>query len=1020
MRYFCFSLALLLVGSLSAPRLKAEERVEYNRDIRPILSDNCFQCHGPDEESRAVDMRLDLRESAIANIGDLAPIKPGDAEHSSVLLRVTESDPDLRMPPAETKKQLTPEEIELLRKWIDQGAEYQEHWAFLPIRDDEPPIVEHPGVDHPIDRFIVRKLEQQGLSPAPAAEPETVIRRLYLDLIGLLPEPERVDAFLSAWEENREKVIDELVDELLASKHYGERWGRHWLDQARYADSHGYTIDSARNMWPYRDWVINALNDDMPFDQFTIEQLAGDLLPEPTKSQQVATGFHRNTLINQEGGTDDEQFRNEEVVDRVNTTGAVWLGLTVACAQCHTHKFDPITHREYFQLFDFFNHTADVNNDGPTVKVSAGEMLLDDVDPERLEEIALAERQLEELNQSQASRQIKWEQSLLESSASQPVTEWTPIEPTDAQGLSETKFTTLDDGSQLIETQTARDVYTLTYAAPTAPIAALRLRVLPHESLPQQGPGLASNGNFVLTSIEFLQNGKPMGVTLAQADHSQPDYPISDAVNGKPDSGWAINIGNGSAPGAKMNAAHEAHFTLEEPLLPANGPVTIIMRHELNDTYNIGRFAFDVSPTAPAPLSDESLLQLVRTPADKRSDEQKKQLATKFADHDVELAEARRKLAGLKRDLGLGKEVNAMVMQEIAQPRETYIHIRGDFTRKDKKTGLLFSDTPAVFPPLEKTGERANRLDLARWLVSDDNPLTARVTVNRIWMRYFGEGLVKTENDFGTQGSYPTHPELLDWLAHYFMESGWSMKKLHKLIVTSETYLQSSWNQEELEAVDPLNQLLGRQNRIRLDAEILRDVSLSASGLLNSEIGGPSVHPPQPEGVYSFTQSKKDWTADTDGDRYRRGMYTFFYRSAPYPFLTTFNMPDMQSVCTRRVRSNTPLQSLTMANDASIFELAQGLALRVLSEVKGEDDSARRERVVRLYRLCYARPPSADEVERVLAFEARQRELFTAEPEAAKAVINEQLAEITSTENAAAWTAVARAIMNTDEFLTRE
>ncbi|MCA9039202.1 MAG: PSD1 domain-containing protein [Planctomycetaceae bacterium] len=1016
---FCTILTtLLLLSSLSAA-----EKVEYNRDIRPILADKCFQCHGPDEKSREAELRLDLRESALVPVSDLSPIKPGDAEHSAVMERVQEADPDLRMPPAATKKTLTAREIELLREWINQGAEYQEHWAFLPVEKVEPPEVATEGIDHPVDRFIVHKLEERGLTPSPSADPRTIIRRLHLDLVGLLPTPERVDAFVAAYESDRSAAIDQLVDELLSSKHYGERWGRHWLDQARYADSNGYTIDGKRGMWPYRDWVIRALNDNMPFDQFTIEQLAGDLLPAPTKSQLVATGFHRNTLINQEGGTDDEQFRNEEVVDRVNTTGAVWMGLTLGCAQCHSHKFDPISQKEYYQLFAFFNHTADVNNAGPTVKVSERELLREDIDPALRAELDGLERRLSELDQTRAARQAAWEKTITERPSPLILSDWELLKPHEYKAQAGTNLALQDDGSLLASPGAKQETYTLSFQPGDEPIRSIRLRTLPHKSLPQQGPGIASNGNFVLSEIEFLKNGKPIPVIRAQADHSQPNYPVEHAVDGNPKTGWAINIDENSPPFVVMNAPHEAHFIFAEPISFEGEPLTIIMHHDVNEEYHLGHFAFDASSSEPSDIFEDPLLQLVNTPSGQRTAAQKNRLTEEFnkTEQEKERAGTENRISVLREQIGgFGEMIPAMVMQELEEPRETYIQIRGDFLRKDKETGLLTANTPEVFPALESSDDNVNRLDLAHWLVSAEHPLTARVTVNRIWMRYFGQGLVKTENDFGTQGTYPTHPKLLDWLAQYFVDSDWSMKKLHKLIVTSETYLQASRHRDDLEQVDPLNLLLARQNRLRLDAEILRDVSLCASGLFNGMIGGPSVHPPQPDGVYAFTQDKKEWKTDEGANRYRRGMYTIFYRSAPYPFLTTFNVPDMQSVCTSRTRTNTPLQSLTMANDATIFEMAQGLAQRLLTEIPGEDDSVNKERVIRLFRLCYAREPSETERERVLAYQQQQQQLFAEDQDAAKAVINPKLAELTSPAIGASWAAVSRAIMNTDEFLTRE
>lgn len=788
-----------------------EGKLDFNRDIRPILSDKCFQCHGPDEKSLKGDVRLDDRSSAVTS----GAVVPGSPAESAILARVLSDDPDEVMPPRKTKKTVSPAEAEKLRQWIAEGAEYQGHWAYEPVEAHAPPAVKSEAeAKNPIDRFVLARLEEQGIAPSPEADPATLIRRLSLDLTGLLPSPERVASFRDEHRNDPDGAVSKLTDELLASPHYGERWGRHWLDQARYADSNGYSIDGDREMWPYRDWVIRAINEDLPFDRFTIEQIAGDLLPDPTKAQLVASGFHRNTLINQEGGTDDEQFRNEEVVDRVNTTGAVWLGLTLGCAQCHTHKYDPVSHREYFELFAFFNHGTDINSTGATVEVSEGEMFLDNPDPEKLKAIAEARAALAKVVAATPSRQAAWEKT--------------------------------------------------------------------------------------------------------------------------------------------------------------------------------------------------------RPPGEKKD---KKALAAEFAKVDHEKIASEKSLVEARRALGLGAAVNTMVMRDLPEPRETFIHLRGSFLDHDLKTGPLRPGVPAVLPPLPDEAakkERPDRLDLAQWLVRPDHPLVPRVTVNRVWMRYFGKGLVATENDFGTQGSFPTHPELLDWLAHDFVANGWSMKRLHKLIVTSATYRRSSHARPDLAETDPLNTLLARQNRLRVEAEIVRDAALSASGLLHPKIGGPGVKPPQPDGVYAFTQNKKSWTAATGPDRYRRGLYIQFYRSAPYPLLTTFDSPDFQSVCTARVRSNTPLQSLAMANDEALFELARGLGARLLKEEPADAE----KRLERAFLLCYGRPPSEAERNAVASFLDTQVVSFTADPTAAKEVAPE-MPGIDSAE-AAAWTAVARTLMNTDEFITRE
>jgi len=772
------------------------DKPRFNRDIRPILSNNCFYCHGPDDKKREAELRLDTREGAIKETEGVRAVVPGRPDESELLKRIGTHDKDELMPPPKSKKpRVTEEQVATLRRWIEQGAEYEGHWAFLPLKTAPPPVVqEKRWPKNQIDQFILTRLESEGMKPSPEADRATLIRRVSLDLLGLLPTPEEVAAFVA---DSAPDAYEKLVERLLKNPHYGERWGRHWLDQARYADSNGYSIDSARAMWPYRDWVIKSLNDDLPFDRFTIEQLAGDLLPKPTKSQLVATAFHRNTMINEEGGTKPEQFRVEGVIDRVNTTGAVWLGLTVGCAQCHTHKFDPITHREFYQMFAFFNHGEDVNSKGAMIEVARGEMFGKGVKP--------------------SSAEIQ--------SAKNPKTRLTP---------------------------------------------------------------------------EQWERGE-----LARLEK------------------------------------------------------------------------------APAEGSDALLLALKITPA-ARTEEEKKVARTAYDKAVPAAKNAKSKVA----DPDLA---DVMIMQDLAKPRPTFLLLRGDYTRPDEKGGEL---APGVIDALNAAFEKPqdnfqNRLDLARWLVSPDNPLTPRVTMNRVWMRYFARGLVETEEDFGTQGTPPTHPELLDWLGREFVRCGWSLKAMHRIIVTSATYRQSSKARPDLADKDPRNLLLARQERVRVEGEIIRDAALSASGLLDGTIGGPSVHPPQPEGVYAFTQTSKKWQADTGGNRFRRALYTMFYRSAPYPLLTTFDAPDFSNVCTRRARSNTPLQALNVANDPAFLEIAQGLAKRVEREVPGNEPEARLRRV---FALCVSREPSARELASLRDYAAQGNDLA----------------------------AVARVLFNTDNFITRE
>ena len=580
----------LIVMVLPVVIATAEDTVDFNRQIRPILADKCFQCHGPDEETLKAKLRLDQRESAT---GDRA-IVPGKSAESEVIARVLASDPDEVMPPPKVKKPVTKEEAELLQKWIDEGAEYSGHWAFEPVAPREiPKVKDQAGAKNEIDRFILARLEQEGLSLSPEAAPATLARRISLDLTGLLPAPDRVGSFIQQYQVDADAAVTSFVDEMLASPHYGERWGRHWLDQARYADSNGYTIDGERVMWPYRDWVIRSLNEDLPFDQFTIKQIAGDLLPNPDKATLVATGFHRNTLINQEGGTDDEQFRNEGMVDRINTTGAVWLGLTLGCAQCHTHKFDPITHKEYFEMFAFFNQGTDINNIGATVEVGEGELFLKNPDPKLIAKVDAAKARLTTLDATKVERQSKWEKALLELTISEVIADWKRVKPVTFLAEGGGRMKMLEDHSLIVSDAGPNEVYRVKVPTEGKPVGALRLKLLPHESLPKNGPGLASNGNIVLTRVEFLQGGNPLVVKHAEHDHAQPGFSGAFTIDGNPDTGWAINVGKGTEPGVKMNAEHEIQFTFAKPIAFGE-PVEVILRHEKNSNYYIGRFAGDI------------------------------------------------------------------------------------------------------------------------------------------------------------------------------------------------------------------------------------------------------------------------------------------------------------------------------------------------------------------------------------------------------------------------------------------
>ena len=1010
-----------LAGLASVDSAEPEKPVDYTTQIKPILVDNCYSCHNVDDQQSG--LRLDAARIAIKG-GDRGPaVIPGKSAES-LLYQVLIGQGDVTAMPAEGPP-LSEEEIALIQRWIDQGAAAPEnetadeatirtdHWAFQPIRRSALPQVKSTSWAHnPIDLFVRARLEQEELASSGEADRVTLIRRLSFDLHGLPPTLEEIETYLS---DESPGAYERVVDRMLASPHYGERWGRHWLDVARYADSNGFTIDSARSIWKYRDWVIDAWNRDLTFDQFSVEQLAGDLLPDATLAQKMATGFHRNTLVNEEGGTDDEQFRVESIVDRVNTTGSVFLGLTVGCAQCHEHKYDPITQREYYELFAIFNNCDEPNIQVPRPEQAAALAKL-------TAELSQVKQQLDAYDAESLTGLPEWEAMFATASAGS----WEPADPVDQQTEKGSVLTIRDDRSVFVDFSIPpNDVFTLVVETGLEQVTGLRLEALTHPDLPKMGPGRSSDGNFVLSEVELFatplrETGatggalRPVSLSKAVADYSQTGYPVGHAIDGNQATGWSIG-----APDDSMNVNREAVFLFTEPIQNANGLRLTIKLHQnhAKEGYLLGRFRLSLS-SAPAEVLriPEAIRKVLAKSPEERSKEEQSQVARAYLQTDSD----RQPFAGnydrLKRqEERMVKAIpTTMVLRERDKPRQSHIHVRGDFLRKG---AVVSGNVPAVLSPLPEEVDQPSRLDLARWLVNPDQPLTARVTVNRFWQRFFGTGLVETENDFGTQGALPSHPQLLDWLADEFMRIGWSMKGLHRLIVTSATYRQSSAMREELLTRDPRNRLLARQSRLRLEAETIRDVALAATGLLSTKMFGPGVYPPQPEGIYVLTQKKKSWPEDQGEDRYRRGMYTFFWRSSPYPFLPTFDAPDANTACTRRSRSNTPLQALTMANDRVFLELARGLAARILRE--GPDDRDGRIRLA--FRLCLAREPSALEQKRLAQYLDGQTESFTLAGEAALGDVPpvEGPPGISPAE-ATAWMALARVLLNLDEFITRE
>ncbi len=966
--------------------------ISFNHDVRPILSDNCFACHGPAED-RGGDLRLDVREDAIADRGGYAAIVPGKPGESEILRRILSTDPDEVMPPPRAKKhKLSDKQLAILERWIEEGAQYQGHWSFQPLASVEPPASSSSRAHNGIDAFVESRLAAAGLIPSPEADREVLLRRVSLDLVGLQPTPEELQAFLA---DPSPTAYESAVDRLLASPHYGERWARHWLDQARYADSHGYSIDGARTMWPWRDWVIAAINSDMPFDRFTIEQIAGDLLPNATKLQQIATGFHRNSMINEEGGSKPEQFRNEVVVDRVNTTGAVWLGLTAGCAQCHTHKYDPLTHTEYFRLFAFFNSDTDANNVGDSVEVVRGEIIgkPGEVDAHAIE---AAEAAVAEARKSVRGRLADWlaQWSALPDGAS-PANDWLPVKPLPVDDARpKIGGATLDEDGITLAVESG-DKRAVEFSLPTftGPARALRLE-FPVD--PASGSrSHAAEGAIVVSDVALVaRSGDPHPMLTAFATAEQKGSAARLAIDDKPGTGWTA---------AAQAAGDEPALVLvpRDPI-PADSSMRLKVQFTAGKRQVPRRLRISTTQEAHfAPLEPAAAGILGKAIAAERgrgTTPPEPAVLAAFAAVDTGLFTAEFDRDALRRRTSVGQ---SLVMRSLPKPRETFLHLRGDYLNPDTKLGPLEPDTPAFLPPLAaETGRLPTRLDLAQWLVRADNPLTPRVTVNRVWMRFFGSGLVETENDFGTQGSPPTHPDLLDWLAGRFVRDGWSMKKLQRLIVTSATYRQSSVHRDDLAAKDPRNMLLGRQNRVRLDAEVIRDQGLVAAGLLAADIGGPSVHPPQPDGVYAFTQTRKTWPTATGPQRFRRTLYTQFYRSAPHPLFTTFDAPSFSQTCTRRMPSNTPLQSLMLANDPIFVEIAAAVGDRVAAGAAPEAETATGARIDRLFVLCLARRPTDAERSLAATFLASQG---GAEP-----------------ARTAAWHALARGLLNTDNFVTRE
>ncbi len=1033
-RIYCLS---LLIASLLSQSLTAEEpKVDFNRDIRPILSDNCFLCHGPDAGSREADLRLDQRDAAV-NAG---AISETNWKESSVLARILSADPEERMPPPSSQKHLSKKQIELIEKWLSEGAPYSGHWAFTaPARPSLPNISLPSEFSHwtasAVDAFVFDKLNRQGLRPSPVTNKSTLLKRVYLDLTGLPPSPADVEAFL---DDNSTDAYEKVVQRLLQSEAYGEKWGRWWLDAARYADSDGYEKDKPRDVWFYRDWVINALNQDLPYDQFIIKQVAGDLLPKATQDDIVATGFLRNSMVNEEGGADPEQFRVEGMFDRMDAIGKSILGITTQCAQCHSHKYDPLTQKEYYQMFAALNdfHEAIV-----TVYT-----------PEQQKVIQSLNENIDAIHAEIKKTMPEWKNALLvwSDNHSSMLPNWTSVRPTELPYDGQ-KFRLLEDNSIVSEsyapTQTTVNlpVEIKPGEIPGDTITAFRLDALCHPQLPHSGPGRSIYGTGALTEFQATVTSlrdnssvkvkfvkaysdvnaaeSPLQACFRQKDAEKDDRvtgPIDYAVDGNGKTAWTTDAG----PGRRNQDCH-AIFVPESPISIGDGvrvTFALQMNHggwnsDDNQNYLIGRYRLSVTSdsveaTATIPNRVEAALRL-----NERNDDH---LNAIFEYWLSQVEALRESVAAIESAWKQHPEpTSQLAVEHLDAPRESFVMLRGDFLNRGE---IVQASAPGFMHPLQQTDE-PSRLRFARWLVDRNSPTTARVLVNRVWQSYFGRGFVTTPEDFGYQSPAPTHPELLDWLSVEFMDSGWNIKHLHRLIVMSQTYRQSSKVSSQLLEIDPTNTWLSRGPRFRVDAESVRDIALAAGGILNRTVGGPSVFPPAPEFLFEPPASygPKVWPFRDDSSQYRRSVYVHRYRSVPYPPLQVFDAPKGDAACVRRERSNTPLQALVMLNEPQFLQCARAMATRVLREADSQDA----ERIRYAFMLCTARYPDAQEFDVLSTLLEQQKDRVASgelQPNSLVGLTDSQSLQMTgfTAGEVLPWIVVCRVILNLDETITKE
>jgi mono/diheme cytochrome c family protein len=998
---------LALPWRWSEPAVSAlPDKVDFNRDIRPIFADACYQCHGPDKGHRKAGLRLDTRDGLFGKRGGITSGKP---EASEVYLRLVSDDADERMPQAASNKTLTTRQIALIKKWIEQGAEYKGHWAYVkPVRPTAPVNEDSGFVRNPVDSFVLAKQKEIGLEHAPEADRVTLIRRLSFDLTGLPPTRAEVDTFVY---DRSPDAYEKVVDRLLASPHYGERMAMYWLDLVRYADTIGYHSDNPMNVSPYRDHVIQAFNENQPFDRFTVEQLAGDLLPDSTLDQKIASAYNRLLQTTAEGGAQPKEYIAKYAADRVRNVSTVWLGSTMGCCQCHDHKFDPFSMRDFYSLAAFF---ADVKE--PAVGLlerglpvpSAGQIVkqksLD-------EELRVAKARMDSSSPELTADQAAWERQY--SDGPLPIS-WTLLFPDSATASGGLSLTPQADGSvKAAGTPPVSGSYTITAGAGLAGITGIRLEVLTDSDLPANGPGLAPDGDFVLSGFHVQAGNRPVRVVRARADFSRSSYPVRGAIDGELASGWAVS--------PEVGMAHAAVFEFDVPLADSQNELTITLDHRSKlPGHCIGRFRLSVTadafPARGLELPADVIAALAVAAIDRNS-EQRAAITAFYKSISPRLAPVRASIADIERRRAeLDKAITRCLVTVAEAPRTIRILQRGNWL--DTTGEVVLPAVPQSLLPVEANGP-LTRLDLARWIVSPDNPLTARVYVNRLWKLFFGEGLTRTLDDVGAQGDWPTHPELLDWLAVEFVAREWDVKAMVRLLVTSGTYRQSSQPTARQKEVDPFNRFWTRQAHFRLDAEMVRDNALALSGLLNDQIGGPSVFPYQPAGYWAALNfPPRDWHTDNGDKLYRRGMYTHWQRSFPQPSLLAFDAPSREECTVERPRSNIPQQALVLLNDPTFVEAARVFAERVLKEGGSEADG----RLTWAFTEVLSRPPTTEEQKVLADLHDRNRAQYAGDPAAATRLLHTGAHPLPSGVDAvelAAWTSVARVLLNLHETVTR-